>query len=101
MSQIQTAGGLGRQLWDRGDDDALALLYEDSRWTYRELVEQGRRRAGLLGELLDPARPPHVGVLLDNVPDYVFWLTAGALSGAVIVGINSTYRGEQLAQLVD
>ena len=40
-------------------------------------------------------------MLLDNVPDYLFWLTAGALSGTVVVGINSTYRGEQLAQLID
>ena len=35
------------------------------------------------------------------MPDYLFWLTAGALSGTVVVGINSTYRGEQLAQLID
>ena len=92
---------LRQQLLARADQDTPALLYEDSSWSYRQLLEEGRRRAGLLGDLLDPGRPPHVGVLLDNVPDYVFWLTAGALSGAVIVGINSTYRGEQLAQLID
>ena len=90
-----------QQLLARAEQDSPALLYEDSCWSYRQLLEEGRRRAGLLGDLLDPGRPPHVGVLLDNVPDYVFWLTAGALSGAVIVGINSTYRGEQLAQLID
>ncbi|MFT5201999.1 MAG: fatty-acyl-CoA synthase [Candidatus Aldehydirespiratoraceae bacterium] len=93
--------GFGALLASRADDDHAALLYEDARWSYRELVDEGRRRAGLLHELLDPERPPHVGVLLDNVPDYLFWLTAGALSGAVIVGINATYRGEQLAQLID
>ena len=93
--------GFGALLASRADDAQLALLYEDTRWSYRDLVDEGRRRAGLLDELLDPERPPHIGVLLDNVPDYLFWLTAGALSGAVIVGINSTYRGEQLAQLID
>ena len=92
---------LGRLLLDRADDDHAALLYEDRRWTYRELVQEGWRRAALFAELRDPDRPPHVGVLLDNVPDYLFWLTAGALSGTVVVGINSTYRGEQLAQLID
>ena len=91
----------GRLLLERAEDDRPALLYEDQRWSYRDLVHEGRRRAALFGELADADRPPHVGVLLDNVPDYLFWLTAGALSGAVIVGINSTYRGEQLAQLVD
>ncbi len=91
----------GQQLLARSDHDGAALLYEDQSWSYRELVEEGRRRAGLLQGLLDPTEPPHVGVLLDNVPDYFFWLTAAALSGAVIVGINSTYRGEQLSQLID
>ena len=93
---------LGRLLLDRAEDDRPALLYEDRRWT---LPRAGRRRAGggprCFAELRDPDRPPHIGVLLDNVPDYLFWLVAGALSGTVVVGINSTYRGEQLAQLID
>ena len=87
----------------RPADDRPALLFEDrarrgrtANWSAR-----GSRRAALFAELRDPDRPPHVGVLLDNVPDYLFWLTAGALSGTVVVGINSTYRGEQLAKLID
>jgi fatty-acyl-CoA synthase len=91
----------GRLLLDRADDDRPALLYGDRRWSYRELAQEGARRASLFTDVRDPDRPPHVGVLLDNVPDYLFWLTAGALSGTVVVGINSTYRGEQLAQLID
>jgi fatty-acyl-CoA synthase len=91
----------GRLLADRADDDRPALRFEDREWSYRELVAEGWRRAGRFAELRDPDRPPHVGVLLDNVPDYLFWLVAGALSGTVVVGINSTYRGGQLAQLID
>jgi len=93
-----TIGGLLRE---RADDDAPALLTGDGSWSYRELVEEGFRRAALFEEMRDPDRPPHVGVLLDNVPDYLFWLAAGALAGTVVVGINSTYRGGQLAQLID
>lgn len=92
---------LGTLLLERRHDDRPALRYEDRTWSYRELVCEGWRRAALFAELRDPSRPPHVGVLLDNVPDYLFWLAAGALSKTVVVGINSTYRGEQLAQLVD
>jgi fatty-acyl-CoA synthase len=84
----------------RADDDTPALRFEDATWSYRQLVDEGRRRAALFGAVHDPERPPHIGVLLDNVPDYLFWLTAAALSGSVIVGINATYRGEQLARLV-
>ena len=32
--------------------------------------------------------PPHVGVLLENVPEYVFLLGGAALAGVAIVGIN-------------
>jgi fatty-acyl-CoA synthase len=42
--------------------------------------------------------PFHIGVLLDNVPDYLFWLGGAALSGATVVGINPTRRGEELAR---
>ena len=91
----------GRLLLERADDDRPALLYGASTWSYRELVAEGRRRAAWFAAHRDPERPPHVGVLLDNVPDYLFWLVAGAVSRTVVVGINSTYRGEQLAQLVD
>jgi len=43
------------------------------------------------------AGPFHVGVLLDNVPEYVFLLGGAALAGATIVGINPTRRGNELA----
>ncbi len=80
--------------------DTPALFFEDRSWTYRELIAEACRRAALLVELTDPDRPPHVGVLLDNEPEYLFWLAGAALSGGVVVGINSTYRGDQLGQLI-
>jgi fatty-acyl-CoA synthase len=52
----------------------------------------------LIGELVDPGRPPHVGVLLENVPEYLFWAGGAALAGAAIVGINPTRRGGELAR---
>ena len=54
-------------------------------------------RAGLLTELRRPG-PFHVGLLLDNVPDYTFWLGAAARAGAVLVGVNPTRRGAELAR---
>jgi fatty-acyl-CoA synthase len=82
------------------DDDRTALLFEDRVWSFREVVSEAKRRGQFLREQLDFARPPHIGILLDNVPEYVLWLCAAALSNCVVVGINSTYRGSQLAQLV-
>jgi fatty-acyl-CoA synthase len=36
-------------------------------------------------------------VLLENVPDFVFWIGAGALAGAAVVGINSSRSGPEIA----
>ena len=80
----------------RASDDAPAIAAGDDRWSWREAVAAGAARAGLLAGWGD-LDPPHVGVLLGNEPEYLFWLTAAALSGAVVVGINPTRRGEALA----
>jgi fatty-acyl-CoA synthase len=82
-------------------DQSPALFFEDATWSWAAYVEECRSRASLWQEIRDPEAPPHIGVLLDNVPDFLFWLGAGALAGATIVGINSTYRGGELARLVD
>jgi len=87
-------------LRNRAAEETPAFLYGDRAWSYHELVEEAARRAGLFEGLRDSSRPPHIGVLLDNVPEYLFWLAAAALSGTVVVGINSTYRGDQLGQLI-
>lgn len=100
MTSPSPAMTVAQLLLARADDDATALLYDDRRWSYRELVDEGHQRAALYDQVHDTTKPPHIGVLLDNVPDYIFWLVAAALSGSVIVGINSTYRGAELAQLI-
>jgi fatty-acyl-CoA synthase len=60
------------------------------------VVAEATRRAALWSGLRSPG-PPHVGVLLDNVPEHHFWLGACALSGAVYVGANPTHPGPALA----
>jgi len=94
---MMTAADVLRQ---RAGDDGVGLLIGDGAWTYRQILEEGSRRAALFDSLRRPGRPPHVGILLENVPDYLFWLVGAALSASVVVGINSTYRGEQLGLLV-
>src|SRR5829696_5386502 len=83
------------------DRDDVAACFEDRSYSWRELALESRRRAALWTELRDPAAPPHIGVLLDNTAEYLFWLGAAALTRSVVVGINATYRGAELAQLVD
>ena len=51
----------------RAREDTPALLFGDQAWTYRQLVDEGRRRAAFFEELHDSSRPPHIGVLLDSI----------------------------------
>jgi len=75
-----------------------ALRFGDQLWTHRQLFEEAGRFAALFRSLLDPDRPPHVAVLLDNTPDYVFALCGAGLAGAALVGLNHTRRDEHLAR---
>jgi steroid-22-oyl-CoA synthetase len=73
------------------------LLFEDQRWSWRELVLQAATRSALMQQLRPQEAPWHVGVLLENTPEYIFLIAGAALCGATVVGINPTRRGAELA----
>jgi fatty-acyl-CoA synthase len=92
----------------RRGDDRPGLCFEGRCWSWAEVVEEATTRAVWMAALhaelrgagpegLAERRPLHLGVLSENTPDYVFLLAAAALSGSVVVGLNPTRRGEQLA----
>ena len=85
------------QLLDRADDAAPGLLFEDDAWTWGEVVRASCVRSAALGSQLHEGRPRHVGVLLDNVPEFAFVLGGAGLGSYVVVGLNSTRRGGALA----
>ncbi len=80
----------------RAEDDRLGVLDAAGRWTWRQSVAEGAAR-GALARSLRSDGPFHIGVLLPNGPEYLFWLNGAALAGAAIVGVNPTRRGEALA----
>jgi fatty-acyl-CoA synthase len=81
----------------RADDPGPALLYEDRSWSWREHTAAASARAAWYARQRGVDGPPHVGVLLENVPEFSFWLAAAALGRFVLVGLNATRRGEQMA----
>jgi fatty-acyl-CoA synthase len=80
------------------DSDRPAIKFDDEVITWREFVVGSKRRASAIHAQLNDDRPRHVGTLLDNVPEIMFALAAGALGGYVTAGINTTRRGEGLAR---
>jgi fatty-acyl-CoA synthase len=82
--------------------DAPAVKFEDEVWSHARLWHEVRRWADWMASLrpLDGS-PFHVGVLLDNSPDYLCALGAAALTGATLVGVNPTRVGPELARDLD
>jgi fatty-acyl-CoA synthase len=80
----------------RADDDHTGVIDASGTWSWRQCVAEGAARGALARSMIGQELP-HVGVLLPNGPEYLFWLNGGALAGAAIVGINPTRRGEALA----
>ncbi|MGB3444553.1 MAG: long-chain-fatty-acid--CoA ligase [Actinophytocola sp.] len=81
----------------RADDANPGLVFEDRQWSWADHVRECADRAALLRSLRRPG-PFHVGVLLDNVPELSFLLGGAALAGAVLVGLNTSRRGEALVR---
>jgi fatty-acyl-CoA synthase len=85
----------------RSQDDNVAIRSHDGTLTYRVWCEGVAERAAMWRKILG-SRPegtaPHIGVLLENSPEFTMWLGAAAVTGSVIVGINPTRRGAELAR---
>ncbi|MCX4552841.1 AMP-binding protein [Streptomyces sp. NBC_01387] len=86
-------------LLDRLGDNRPGLRTRERTWTWDDVVKESAARAALATELRTEG-PFHIGILLANVPEFLFWLGGAALSGATVVGINSTRRGPDLEQEV-
>lgn len=83
-------------LLERLGDSHLGLRTRQRDWTWDQVVRESAARAALASSLRRDG-PFHIGVLLDNVPDFIFWLGAAALSGGVMVGINPTRGDAEMA----
>lgn len=82
-------------LLDRLGDHHPGLLTREHSWSWDEVVHESAVRAALAREQRTEG-PFHIGVLLDNVAEFLFWLGGAALCGATVVGINPTRRGADL-----
>jgi fatty-acyl-CoA synthase len=78
------------------DVDDRGVHFEDVFTPWREHIAHGASVAAALRARMDPARPQHVGVLLQNTPFFSSVLVAAGLTGIVPVGLNPVRRGAAL-----
>jgi fatty-acyl-CoA synthase len=107
MPAANAAALLRRNASDPAISGRVAVRFGDETWTHGEYVAECRRWAQLFlshrrargsGSPRSHSAPFHVGVLLDNVPEYLFALGGAALAGATVVGLNPTRVGEHLVR---
>lgn len=98
MSPASAAHTVTELLLARSDDDHPGLRFEEHGWSWAQQVGFCNEYGAALRGLLADARPPHVGVLADNLPEFSFLLGGAALSGVVLAGLNTTRRGQALAR---
>jgi fatty-acyl-CoA synthase len=101
MPARNAAALLRRNATDASIRDRPAVKFGDRVWTHGEYVDEATRWAQLFLARAPIGRALHVGVLLDNTPDYLFALGGAALAGAAVVGLNNTRRDEHLLRDVE
>jgi fatty-acyl-CoA synthase len=97
--QVTTLGDLLLGAADRYPD-SLALILPGQRMTYAQLAERALWRARSLQALGVKPRE-HVGLLLPTSIEFVEFLFAISLCGAVAVPMNARYRHNELAYVIE
>jgi fatty-acyl-CoA synthase len=101
MPAANAAALLRRNATDPATRERPAVKFGDRVWTHGEYVDEASRWAQLFLSRAPTEHALHVGVLLDNTPDYLFALGGAALAGAAIVGLNHTRRDEHLLRDIE
>jgi len=88
---------LAELLDGRRHDTGVGIAFDDRSWTWQEVVSESERYGAVIDAAVgDGVR--HVGLLLENSPNYLFSLFGAAMAGVTVVGLNTTRRGTELAR---
>jgi len=75
------------------------LIFEDRRWTFRELDAEANRIANGLVDL-GVEKGDRVSIFLPNCPEFLFWYFGALKMGAVVNPINTMLRERELEYVV-
>ena len=95
-------------LWFRRE--RVFFIFEGREYTYREVYQQSQRYAHFFMSIrkklvdsgrLDKNKRLSFGVYMDNNPEFLFASFGAGLSNSILFAINSGFRGETLAKVMD
>ncbi len=77
----------------------VALIFEEDRWTFRELDAEANRIAnGLIA--LGVEKGDRVSLFLPNCPEFLFWYFGALKMGAVVNPINTMLKERELEYVI-
>jgi len=103
----ETFADIGQIIKQRGIDtryrDRTFMYFEDERLTFGDYLSRCTRYANMLLKVKQEKRPDrfHVGVLMQNYPEFMIVMGACALVGATLSGLNTGQKGPMLARDID
>lgn len=75
------------------------LQFEDERITFGEYLEQSIVYANLFLQMTKNKQGPfHIGVLMENYPEFLYAFGGCAMTGATLVGVNTAQRGSNISR---
>lgn len=96
---VTTIGDLLLTSFDK-HPDKVAIVFPETTWTYRELVERAMHTArGLRAMGIKPR--DHVGLLLPTSPELIEAFFAVAFCGAASVLVNARYKSSELNYVIE
>ena len=102
------SASLGDSLAALSTTDDRGIRFDEEFLPWSQVVRRAHERIGAFHQWAERTgagssgtgedrHPPHIGILLDNSPEFVFWLCAAASSELVAVGLNDTRAPRALA----
>ena len=77
------------------------VLFGDEVYSYADAYREAERFARLYDAERREREPLSIGVYQDNTPAFLFACLGAALSGDLVFGLNTGFRGDTLAAVID
>ena len=85
-----------RALYEETLSDETFVVYEDERYTFREMYDQASRLATVLQARYGVARGDRVAISMRNYPEWIVGFTAATSLGAIAVAMNAWWEADEI-----